>query len=358
VTSGHETAYYAALGRTAVVSVIELMEKFISIVIPNYNGAFTIGKCLEAALASRYGTFEIVVVDDCSSDDSVEIIRRFPCRLIRLDKRSGAAAARNKGAENSKGDVLFFIDADCLIREDALTRANEAITGHANAIIGGTYSPLPHDRDFFSVFQSLFIHYSETRKDGPDYIATHAMIIEASVFRARNGFSEKFMPILEDVEFSHRLRRSGFRLIMKPDIQVMHVFHFTLMRSLMNAYRKSMYWTMYSLMNRDLLVDSGTASAELKFNGITLFLNILLLAFFQHGGETYALVPIPVLYAVNLFFSRGLIATFYREKGYGFTVLAVLYYTVVYPIPVVAGAVAGILKHTLIRGRKRVTIPL
>jgi glycosyltransferase involved in cell wall biosynthesis len=358
VTFGRETAYYAAHWRTAVVSIIELMEKFISIVIPNYNGASTIGKCLEAALASRYGAFEIVVVDDCSSDDSVEIIKRFPCRLISLDKRSGAAAARNRGAESSKGDVLFFIDADCLIRADALTRANEAITGHANVIMGGTYSPLPYDRDFFSVFQSLFIHYSETAREEPDYIATHAMIIQASVFRANNGFSQTFMPILEDVEFSHRLRRNGFRLIMIPDIQVMHVFHFTLMRSLMNAFRKSMYWTMYSLMNRDLLADSGTASAELKFNGITLVLNILLLAFFQHGGETYALVAVPVVYAVNLFFSRGLIATFYREKGYGFTVLAVLYYTVVYPIPVVAGAVVGILKHTLIRGRKRVTIPL
>jgi glycosyltransferase involved in cell wall biosynthesis len=334
------------------------MEKFISIIIPNYNGASTIGKCIEAALASRYGTFEIVVVDDCSSDDSVEIIKRFPCTLVRLDKRSGAAAARNRGAENSRGDVLFFIDADCLIREDALTRANEAITGHANAIIGGTYSPLPRDSDFFSVFQSLFIHYSETRKDEPDYIATHAMIIEASVFRAHNGFSEKFKPILEDVEISHRLRRSGIRLIMKPDIQVTHVFHFTLMRSLMNAYRKSMYWTMYSLINRDVMADSGTASAELKFNGVTLFLNILLLVLFQLGGGTTTLVPIPVLYAVNLFFSRGLIATFYREKGDSFTVIAVLYYTVVYPIPVVAGAVAGILKHTLIRGRKRVTIPL
>ena len=334
------------------------MEKFISIVIPNYNGSATIGKCLNAAFASQYGNFEVIVVDDCSSDDSVEIIKQFPCSLIRLDKRSGAAAARNRGAENSKGEVLFFLDADCLIQEGALALANKAIVEHTNTIIGGTYTPLPHDSDFFSAFQSLFIHYSETRKKEPDYLATHAMIIEASVFRANNGFREEFMPILEDVEFSHRLRRRGFRLVMKPDIQVMHVFSFTFLTSLRNAFRKSLYWTLYSLMNRDLLADSGTASVELKFNGAVFFLNILLLALFQLGVESYVLIPIPFLCAINLLCSRGLIKTFYREKGYGFTILAVLYYTMVYPIPVGAGAALGLLKHTLIRGRKRVTISL
>jgi len=70
------------------------------------------------------------------------------------------------------------------------------------------------------------------------------------------------------------------------------------------------------------------------------------------------LIPVPFLCAINLLCSRGLISTFYLEKGYGFTVRAVLYYTMVYPFPVGAGAVTGFLKHTLIRGRKRVTISL
>ena len=334
------------------------METFISIIIPNYNGSATIGKCLDAAFASRYGNFEVVVVDDCSTDDSVDIITPYPCRLVRMENHSGAAVARNAGAASSNGRVLFFIDADCLIQADALACANKAVAENADAVIGGTYTQQPFDDDFYSIFQSLFIHYFETKKREPDYIATHAMIINADLFRSSGGFREGFFPIIEDVEFCHRLRRSGRRLLMKPEILVTHVFNFTLMRSLGNAFRKSMYWTRYSLMNRDLLADSGTASVELKFNGAVFFLNILLLALFQLRDQTLLLIPVPFLYAGNLLCSRGLIKMFYREKGYGFTLRAVLYYTLVYPLPVGAGAVAGLLKHTLIRGRKRVTISL
>jgi len=336
----------------------KIVEKFISVIIPNHNGSATIGKCLDAAFASQYGNFEVVVVDDCSTDNSVNIITPYPCKLIRMESHSGAAAARNAGVASSSGAVLFFIDADCLIQADALARANKAVAENADAVIGGTYTQQPFDADFFSIFQSIFIHYFETKKQEPDYIATHAMIINADLFRSSGGFREGFFPIIEDVEFCHRLRRGGRRLLMKPEILVTHVFNFTLMRSIRNAFRKSMYWTLYSLMNRDLLADSGTASVELKFNGTVFFLNILLLALFQLGGETYVLVLIPFLYGSNLLCSRGLIRTFYREKGYGFTVLAVLYYTMVYPIPVGAGAALGLLKHTLIRGRKRVTISL
>ncbi len=73
-------------------------ERFISVVIPNRNGAATVGQCLEAAFASDYGRFEVVVVDDASEDASVEIIRAFPCRLVRLDRHGGVSRARNAGA--------------------------------------------------------------------------------------------------------------------------------------------------------------------------------------------------------------------------------------------------------------------
>jgi len=56
------------------------MSPLISVVIPNRNGAATIGRCLEAALGSRYDNFEVIVVDDASEDDSLDQIRRFPCR--------------------------------------------------------------------------------------------------------------------------------------------------------------------------------------------------------------------------------------------------------------------------------------
>ena len=323
------------------------LEKRISIIIPNYNGSSTIGTCIEAALASQYGNFEVVVVDDCSSDTSVDIITRYPCRLIRMERHSGAGAARNRGAKNSRGEILFFTDADCLIRKDALGFANKAVAEQAGAVIGGTYTPLPFDDDFFSAFQSLFIHYSETKKQEPDYIAGHAMVIDARLFARSNGFIEKNIPIPEDVAFSHQLRRAGLRLVMRPEIQVMHVFNFTFMKSLRNGFRKSMQWTRYSLANRDLLADSGTASVELKVSVACFFLSVLLAIAALFREELFSLAAIACLFAFNLVVSRGQIALFVREKGFFFSLGSALYWAWGYPLVVGAGAFAGMVKHVL-----------
>ncbi len=333
--------------RAAFALPFEPMEKFISVIIPNYNGGSFIGKCLEAAFASDYENFEVVVVDDCSTDNSVEIIKRYPCRLVRLEKHAGPGAARNEGANNSRGEVFFFTDADCLLQKDALARVNQAAIEHPGTVIGGTYTPLPFDNDFFSAFQSLFIHYSETRKKEPDYIAAHAMIMDAALFYASKGFRRHVLPIPEDVELSHKLRQSGHRLFMEPGIQVQHIFRFTLMRSLANAFRKSMYWTMYSLGNRDLLADSGTAATELKVNTGCFFVNVLLAVFSLKNG--FLLAPLIFLFVMNLAFSRKLLLLFFRTKGTRFGVLAALYYALVYPEAVGAGALAGMVKQVLMR---------
>ena len=327
------------------------MNKRISVIIPNYNGSSTIGRCLEAAFSSEYDNFEVIVTDDCSTDNSAEIIKKFPCKFIFLDKHSGASRARNTGTKNSGGEILFFIDADCLLQKNTLASVNKAFLISENAIIGGTYTAIPYDKDFFSTFQSIFINYSETKKEPPDYIPTHAMVIARDIFMKSGGFKENFLPILEDVEFSHRLRKMGYKLTMNSEILVRHIFDFTLIKSMKNAFRKSLYWTIYSLKNKDLLADSGTASYELKINVATLFLNALLSMLFFYFKNTAFLISIFLICAVNLSVSKGLIKAFYKAKGLSFVIATTLYYTLIYPLPVGAGAFSGILKY--IRDNKR-----
>ena len=317
---------------------------FISIIIPNHNGEKTIGLCLEAACSSNYSNFEIVVVDDCSTDNSIALIAPYPCRLIRLPEHGGASRARNVGAENSKGDVLFFIDADCLLQKDTLAKAASAyINNGPEIIIGGTYTRLPYDQNFFSIFQSIFIHYSETKNiQNPDYIATHAMLIRAEVFKTSGGLNEEFMPILEDVEFSHRLKRMGYRLRMEPDIQVQHIFDFTLKKSFRNGIRKTKYWSIYSIKNKDLLSDSGTASQEFKFNVLSCFANLIFLFLALLLNNWVVTVPVLFLYGTNLYLNRNLIRAFIKTRGSYFAISAVLYYTFLYPFAVGIGAFSAI----------------
>jgi len=318
----------------------------ISVIIPNRNGAATIGKCLAAALASRHDNFEVIVVDDGSEDDSGEVIKGFPCRLIRLAQHGGAAKARNTGARHSRGDVLFFTDADCLLQPDSLAIASETLA-HAgpDSVAGGTYTPLPHDRRFFSIFQSAFIHYCETRNPRrPDYLATHALAIPAPIFRQSGGFREEFLPILEDVEFSHRLRRMGYSLVMNPALQVQHIFDFSLARSLINAVIKTKYWTLYSIRNGDLLADSGTASRGLKLNVVVFFLGLLLLLLFFATGSVLFPSALAAAIALNLYGNRGLMRAFHDAGGIGFALGAAAYYLLLYPLAVGIGACAGVMK--------------
>lgn len=316
----------------------------LSVIIPCHNKAETIGRCLKAALASDHPDFEVIVVDDGSTDDSVGIIREYSCKAIVLKEQAGASKARNTGAQNSSGDLLFFTDADCLLEENTLSRADQAMMKEGDEVImGGTYTAEPFDQDFFSRFQSIFVNYSETKDaDDPDYIATHAMVVSFRTFKEIGGFPEDFLPIIEDVEFSHRARKAGYRLMVLPGLKVKHIFDFSLVKSVKNAYVKSRYWTMYSLGNRDLFRDSGCASSELKINVPANFF-ILLFIFLSIMFQTsFLLFPVAGIFILNFISSRKLLIAFYKAKGIIFAGLALLYWMLLYPIPVGLGGLSGL----------------
>jgi glycosyltransferase involved in cell wall biosynthesis len=320
-----------------------MKEKFISVIIPNRNGSATLARCLESVFASDYSSFEVIVVDDASEDASVEIARRYPCRVVELDKQAGPSVARNVGAEHAKGEVLLFIDADCILRRDTLKLVNSAMS-NGQRVVGGTYTAVPpFSQGFFSTFQSVYVNYCETKHPEADYLATHCLAIDAELFRSSGGFLRDSLmghtTSVEDVEFSHRLKRAGVRLRLEPEIQVGHIFNFNLFKSLKNAARKSMYWTLYSLRNRDIFADSGAASLELKVNVALFFATLALLLAWLFFGTPPALVLLPQL--LNLYVSRNLIRHFYRAKGAVFAVFATLYFFFVYPLAVAFGAALG-----------------
>jgi GT2 family glycosyltransferase len=324
-----------------------MVKKSLSIIIPNYNGVRTIGVCLEAIVAARDDACEIVVVDDYSQDGSVGIIEQYPCKLIRLTKHAGASAARNAGAFGSTGEVLFFIDNDCIVTGTTLPRVRKNLSEHpADVVVGGTYTAVPYDAGFFSSFQSAFINYFETKNgNDPDYLATHALVVSAEAFKKIGGFKEDFLPILEDVEFCHRLRRNGFRLIMDPDLQIRHIFHYTLLRSQRNAVKKTRYWTEYSLANRDLFADSGTASKEIKVNGVTWLITVSLVLLSLAFRQRLLLALLPLLWAASLFVNRHLYRAFLKAGGAWFALAAGCYYSLIYPAAVWTGFFRGMVQY-------------
>ena len=168
------------------------------------------------------------------------------------------------------------------------------------------------------------------------------MLIARELFLQNRGFNENFMPILEDVEFSHRLKKTGAKLLMNPDIQVQHIFNFTLMKSMRNGVRKSKYWSIYSIKNKDLLSDSGTASQEFKFNVLSCFINGFLLLIGILLNSWFFVFPVLLLFGSNLYLNRQLIRAFHNARGPFFAISGLLYYSFLYPFAVGIGAFSGI----------------
>lgn len=113
----------------------------ISIIIPVYNCEEYIEKCIESILNQKYKNFEIILINDGSTDNSLNLINEYkqnePERIIVINqKNAGAGAARNKGIEIASGDYLTFIDSDDYIKNDFLSTLLNYINGE-DIIVSG-----------------------------------------------------------------------------------------------------------------------------------------------------------------------------------------------------------------------------
>ena len=125
----------------------------ISVIVPAFNAAetFGIGPVSAAFLASDYANFEVIVVDDHSTDDTRAVARSLPCKLIERPVNEGAAGARNLGAAAASGSILFFVDADISIQPDSLRRIVTLLDEHPElAAVFGSYQAETPPADFFS----------------------------------------------------------------------------------------------------------------------------------------------------------------------------------------------------------------
>lgn len=106
-----------------------------SIIMPLYNKADWLLRSLNSLLAQTYSNFEMIIVDDCSTDDSLQIVRNFAAQHPNLDIKlinsainQGPGACRNRGMKESRGTHLLFLDADDTFHPELLSRLNEAFT--------------------------------------------------------------------------------------------------------------------------------------------------------------------------------------------------------------------------------------
>jgi glycosyltransferase involved in cell wall biosynthesis len=194
----------------------------VSIVIPVYNGADILGRCLEAASRQDYpGAFEIVVVDNASTDGSGAIAASFESTRVVGCRRRGPAAARNAGARAARFDLIAFTDADCS-PEQGWLRGLVAGLGADDAGVGGDLVAASQGLVQDVVSEISFNQAASAASPLP-YLATANLLVRRTDFEAVGGFDEAF-PVAggEDNDFCWRLARAGRRLRHVPGATCRH----------------------------------------------------------------------------------------------------------------------------------------
>ena len=216
----------------------------ISIIVPTYDRGPRIRECLDGLLAqTRAAGAEVIVVDDGSTDGTAAIVAEYPdVRLIR-QANAGPAAARNRGAEEAGGDLIVFVDDDCIPEPDWLEQLTAPFADAEIAGAKGAY--LCRQSELVARFVQL--EYEEKyermkRQRYIDFIDTYSAVFRRDVFLAAGGYDTAFSTAsVEDQELSFRLAEAGRKLVFVPEARVWHR-HVDTVRGYLKKKHKIGFW--------------------------------------------------------------------------------------------------------------------
>lgn len=211
--------------------------KKVSIIIPNYNGEKILKECLDSVLDQTYKNMEIIVVDDASIDQSIEILNRYKeVKLVVNEHNSGFAASVNKGILTSKGEYVLLLNNDVVVENDfveEMVRAIEAkekvFSVSAKMIRYNERDLLDDTGDFYHIFGWAFKRgdgkpvNNKNRSTKIFSTCGGAGLYDRAVLNEIGLLDEQFFAYLEDVDLSYRAQIYGYKNWYAPKAICYHI---------------------------------------------------------------------------------------------------------------------------------------
>lgn len=216
-----------------------------SIIIPVYNAEKSISRVLEALLKQNgIRDAEIIAVDDGSSDNSPVIIEKYPVRYIRKNN-SGPAAARNLGVNNSGGEIILFIDSDCIPQPGWLKAMTAPFENPEINGVKGRYITRQNSLTARFVQLEFEERYRMLEKQQYiDFVDSYSAAFRKEAFLNAGGFDESFPKAdNEDVDLSYKLAAAGCKMVYRPEAVVEHTHPANLKKYLKVKFSRG-FWRM------------------------------------------------------------------------------------------------------------------
>lgn len=202
-----------------------MLDPIISVIIPVWNSPGLLRRCLDALEGQNLArdTFEIIVVDNGSTDNSADVARSVPGVIVLNETRPGSYTARNRGLQHARGTYVAFTDADCLPAPDWLEKALAAAGRHPDAgVLAGRIELFEEgetEGPVFTDYERLFSFPQAHAARGN--CATANWFSRKTVFEELGGFDER-LKSGGDRQMALRIKQAGLPLIHVPEMLVLH----------------------------------------------------------------------------------------------------------------------------------------
>lgn len=275
-----------------------------TVIVPAYNSANTINDCLNSLIHQSINKedYEVIVIDDGSTDNTGDIVKRFPVKYV-LQLNQGPAAARNHGAREAAGTIILFTDSDCVPASNWIEEMVRPFEVSGIAAVKGAYRT--SQRSFAARFAQ--IEFEERfeilkRAESIDMVDTYSAAFRREIFWQEGGFDESFPSANnEDTDLSYKLSSAGRKMVFNPKAIVRHLRHpDTLWRYARQKFWRG-YWRMvvYGRFPQKMVKDTYTPQS-LKFQILFIFSSmpfIALSAFFS--TSLYPAIVLFVFFVVS-----------------------------------------------------------
>ncbi|MCA9425612.1 MAG: glycosyltransferase family 2 protein [Candidatus Omnitrophica bacterium] len=197
---------------------------FYSIVIPVYNGSRTLRKTLESVRRQEDDDFEIVVVDDASTEELRPLIEEMGALYHRLPENSGPATARTAGVAAAKGQIVVFTDSDVWLPDHLIGNLRKVFSETGAECVQGSFSKhCPHP-NFYSQYKNLYNHYVINQLgDWINTTYTSLTAVQKGFFLKGNGFDRNIRAAsVEDRTLGESLISAGGKIYLAKRLEVVH----------------------------------------------------------------------------------------------------------------------------------------